>query len=57
MIKDIIHNNESVTPHGGTLEKLRKDFPQCFDKNGNFDLQKFQDLISPKSLPPTRATV
>ena len=46
MIKDIIHNNESATPCGGTLEKLRRDFPQCFDKSGNFDLQKFRDLIS-----------
>ena len=46
MIKDIIHKNESATPCGATLEKLRRDFPQCFDKNGNFDLQKFQDLIS-----------
>lgn len=46
MIKDIIHKNESATPCGGTLEKLHRDFPQCFDKNGNFDLQKFQNLIS-----------
>ena len=46
MIKDIIHKNESATPCGGTLEKLRRDFPQCFDKGGNFDLQKFRDLIS-----------
>ncbi len=31
---------------GKNLEKLKKDFPQCFDKNGNFDLEKFKREIS-----------
>ena len=25
-----------------TFVKLKKDFPECFDKNGNFDIEKFK---------------
>ncbi len=28
------------------LEKLKKDFPQCFDKNGNFDFEKFKKELA-----------
>ena len=28
------------------LEKLKRDFPQCFDKNGNFDFEKFKKKLS-----------
>ena len=28
------------------LEVLRKHFPQCFDKDGNFQLEKFKNNLS-----------
>lgn len=45
MIKQIIQNNQSVTPDSRINETLHRDFPQCFDKNGNFDLQKFKNIL------------
>ena len=45
MIKDIIQNNETLTPNNQTLEVLLANFPQCFNKEGNFDVDKFKDLI------------
>lgn len=45
MIKDIIQNNETLTPSSQTLEVLQANFPQCFNKEGNFDVDKFKDLI------------
>ena len=45
MIKDILQNNENVTPNSQTLEVLQAHFPQCFNNEGNFDLDKFKDLI------------
>lgn len=45
MIKDILQNNESVTSNAQTLEVLHTHFPQCFNKEGNFDIDKFKDLI------------
>ncbi len=47
MIKDIVNNNQSVTHNSRISAILHQDFPQCFDKNGNFDLQKFKELIPP----------
>jgi len=45
MIKDIIQNNEALTPNSQTLEVLQAHFPQCFNKEGFFDVDKFKDLI------------
>ncbi len=45
MIKEIIQNNEDLTPNSQTLEVLHTHFPQCFNKEGNFDLDKFKELI------------
>jgi adenine specific DNA methylase Mod len=45
MIKDIIQNNETLTPNSQTLEVLQANFPQCFNKEGFFDVDKFKDLI------------
>ncbi len=38
--------DENLDFKGKNLEKLKKNFPQCFDKNGNFDLEKFKREIS-----------
>lgn len=45
MIKNIIQSNEAVTPNAQTLEVLHTHFPQCFNKEGEFDIDKFKDLI------------
>lgn len=45
MIKNILQNNEALTPNSQTLEVLQAHFPQCFNKEGNFDVDKFKDLI------------
>lgn len=37
--------NESVQPNDRILSKLHADFPQCFNKEGQFDMEKFQQLV------------
>jgi len=45
MIKDIKVQNENTRPNDGVLRKLHTNFPQCFTKEGKFDLERFQQLI------------
>lgn len=45
MIKNILQHNETLTPNSQTLEVLQAHFPQCFNKEGFFDVDKFKDLI------------
>lgn len=45
MIKDIITANESVRPNSHEMEVLHTYFPQCFNTEGEFDIDKFQELI------------
>ena len=48
MIKDIKANNENIKPNDRILrilEELREDFPQCYNKEGQFDIDNFQKLI------------
>lgn len=49
MIKDIKAQNETVKPTDNVLAKLHADFPQCFSKDGKFDIEKFQNLIQPET--------
>ena len=49
MIKDIKAQNENVKPIDGILAKLHADFPQCFNNEGKFDLEKFRQLIEPET--------
>lgn len=46
MIKDILKHNESVQPADRTLAKLHADFPECFDKEGKFNIETFRSLVS-----------
>ncbi len=48
MIKDIKAHNENVQPSDRVMEKLHADFPQCFTKEGKFDLKKFKGLLQDK---------
>ena len=45
MIKDNRAQNAKTKPNDRVLEKLHADFPQCFNKEGLFDIEKFQQLI------------
>lgn len=45
MIKDIIAANETVKPNRNEMEILHAHFPQCFNADGEFDIDKFQELI------------
>jgi len=40
----------NITPPKKDLEILKKHFPQCFDKNGNFDFEKFKKELSDKEI-------
>jgi type III restriction enzyme/adenine-specific DNA-methyltransferase len=45
MIKDIVSANETVKPNRSEMEILHMYFPQCFNTDGHFDIDKFQELI------------
>ena len=45
MIKDIVATNETVKPNRSEMEILHMYFPQCFNTDGHFDIDKFQELI------------
>lgn len=45
MIKDIKAHNETVQPNDRIMAKLHADFPQCFNKEGLFDMEKFQQMV------------
>lgn len=45
MIKETIEKNSQAKVNSREMELLKKDFPQCFDKDGKFDLKAFEDLI------------
>lgn len=46
MIKDIKAQNEKVQATDRVMEKLHADFPQCFNNEGKFDLEKFKSLVN-----------
>lgn len=48
MIQDIIKENEAVTPVSREMEGLREYFPQCFNNEGRFDIEKFREAIEPQ---------
>lgn len=52
MIKDIINNNDRVTGNERTLALLHRDFPQCFNAEGHFDLEAFKSLVG-ETVPAT----
>ena len=45
-----IFDNEQVTANSKQLEILKEHFPNCFDKSGNFQLDKFKEIIEQKDL-------
>lgn len=45
MIADINKRNKEVRPNSKELELLHRDFAECFNNEGKFDLCKFENLI------------
>ena len=48
MIQHIIKENEAVTPVSKEMEGLREYFPQCFNNEGRFDIEKFREAFEPR---------
>ena len=48
MIRNIAEENEKVTLVSREMEGLREYFPQCFNSNGEFDIEKFREAIQPQ---------
>ena len=49
MSKEQKVTNEIKVPNKD-LENLKKNFPQCFDKDGNFQLEKFKLNLTEKDI-------
>ena len=45
MIKDNILYNESAKPNSREIEVLKNNFPQYFDKDGNFYWDRFKEIL------------
>lgn len=52
MVKDISEHNDQIKSNEHTLKLLHEHFPQCFTKEGNFDLKVFASLVK-DALPVT----
>ena len=48
MIQQITKDNEAVTPISREIEGLKEYFPQCFNQQGEFDIDKFREAIQPQ---------
>ena len=48
MIQQIAKGNEMVTPITREMEGLKEYFPQCFNQEGKFDIEKFREAIEPQ---------
>ena len=42
-MKTLIEENQNITSNSKQLDILKKNFPQCFDKNGNFQPEKMNE--------------
>ena len=45
-MKNIIEENEKITVNTKEIEILKKHFPNCFNKDGEFQMDKFKKRIS-----------
>lgn len=45
MLIENIKANETIKPNGKEIEKLKAALPQFFDKNGEFLLEQFKDML------------
>src|SRR5574344_1736019 len=45
-----LNDNNEITANSKQLEILKNNFPQCFDKNGNFIVNKIEEIITNNGL-------
>ena len=45
MLKDNIMTNENIKPNSNEIEKLKANLPQFFDKDGEFLLDRFKEML------------
>ncbi|MBA1437707.1 MAG: site-specific DNA-methyltransferase [Epsilonproteobacteria bacterium] len=45
MQKEILNDNTDITANSQQIELLKKNFPQCFDKDGNFIIHKMEEIV------------
>ncbi len=50
IIKENINDNSNITANSKQLEILKKNFPQCFDKDGNFITHKMEEIVTGSGL-------
>lgn len=50
MIKNIINSNETVLPNAKQMAALKENFPACFKRDGSFDLERFKEFLSDKTV-------
>lgn len=48
MIRDTLHQNETVLPSSREITALREHFPACFKEDGSFDMERFREFLSDK---------
>ncbi len=48
--KEILNDNTGVTANSQQLEILKKNFPQYFDKDGNFIVHKMEEIVGESGL-------
>ena len=48
MVKDIKEKNESIDINDEKIVRLKELFPECFTKNGEFDISNFENSLSSK---------
>lgn len=50
MIRDKIKYNDDVKPNDKEVQKLKKEFPQYFDRDGNFLMDRFTEMLIEKDI-------
>ncbi|AKF24656.1 hypothetical protein YH65_04095 [Sulfurovum lithotrophicum] len=50
MQEEILNDNKNVTANSQQVELLKKNFPQCFDKDGNFIVHKMEEIVGESGL-------
>ena len=48
MIRNIIRENESVTPNNREIKVLKENFPSCLRSDGSFDITRFKEFLNDK---------
>ena len=54
MIKEQLENNENVKPNTKLLNQLKKNFPDFFDKDNNFKIDKFKNALKSDEINITK---